>query len=47
VIAPGGNCSINVSYSGETNTATANGRVKVAGTGIATASQNGATFPAN
>jgi hypothetical protein len=47
VINPGSNCSINVSYSGETNTATANGRVTATGTGIATASQNSATFPAN
>jgi hypothetical protein len=46
-ITPGSNCSINVSYSGETNTATANGRVTATGTGIATASQNSATFPAN
>jgi hypothetical protein len=47
VINAGSNCSINVSYSGETNTATANGRVTATGTGIATASQNSATFPAN
>jgi hypothetical protein len=47
VINAGSNCSINVSYSGETNTSTANGRVTATGTGIATASQNSATFPAN
>ena len=47
VINPGSNCSINVSYSGETNTSTANGRVTATGSGIATASQNSANFPAN
>ena len=47
VINPGSNCTINISYSGETNTSTASGQVTVTGTGLATASQSSSTFSAN
>jgi hypothetical protein len=47
MVAPGASCTINVSYSGQTNTAIANGRVTVTGTGTTTAATNSPPFPAN
>jgi hypothetical protein len=47
VVNPGSSCTVNVQYSGETNTATANGRVTITGTGLATATLTSANIPAN
>jgi len=50
VVAPGGNCTINVQYAGQTNTNTANGTVTITGTGLAaptTLGTQSTTFPAN
>ena len=47
VVAPGGSCTIIVQYAGQTNTATANGRVTITGTGLAAATLTSPTFPAN
>ena len=47
VVNPGGSCTINVQYSGQTNTSTANGRVTLTDTGAGTAAQSSPTFPAN
>jgi hypothetical protein len=47
VINAGSSCTVNVSYSGQTNTSTASAAVTIADTGTSTTTQTSAAFPAN